>query len=93
MADSPAVRLDELARDIDIAEKAGNWQTALNLFIAAEGILARTPDSEKDGLSMNWRGADIARHIQRLEKLVNQTTGAPFGLQRVPVEFKNPGCD
>lgn len=73
-------------------ERDEDWAGAYKLWVRAEGLLAAAPDFEKDGIRTAWRSAEGARHIQRLEMLKQQQAGIGE-LQRIPVEYVNPGCE
>lgn len=87
MSDSLAARMANLRLEAVVATEAADYDTAYAKLLAAQVIYDTTPNSEKDGLRMEWRS--IEPLMKRLEKLKNQAIGS-FGLQRVPVKFTLP---
>ena len=82
-----AARMAKLRLKAVNAIEAADYDTAYDKLLAAQVIYDTTPNSEKDGLRMEWRS--IEPLMKRLEKIRNQAVGN-FGLQRVPVKFVRP---
>ena len=68
-----------------VAERDGNYDEALRLWRVLEGYIATTPDQEREGDAVRWR-ADVAAHVNRLERLVQSTRG----IQQQRIEYYRP---
>lgn len=67
---------------------AGNWETAEDELLQAEGILAGLPDGSADGINTSW----ARDQIDRLYRRIRARRQAKEGLQFTNITYKRPGA-
>ena len=67
---------------------SGDYATALDSAIAAQGYLAALPDSEQGDTSLKWDSAKIHHFIANLQARQRESQAASYGIQRTKIERK-----
>lgn len=86
-----AERMESLRVEAVAAVEAGDFQTALDKLIAIRMIVETSPDSEHEGLRMEWR--NLEPFYFEIQKLARERSGTGGKIQSKPITYRRPDCD
>lgn len=89
-ANSEVAALQQLLVEARAAVRDKDYATAYDRLVEASVVYDTLPNSEQDGVRMEWRNAE--QLLERIKRLRDEqaTSGK---LKRVPLTYQRPGCD